>query len=46
MPCVILHLRNTLKLLSIESEECKENLLDTIKVPVKLGMLAQKLPKP
>ena len=40
------HLRNSLKLLGIDPEECKEELLDTIKVPIKLGLISQKLPKP
>jgi len=35
-----------MKLLGIDAEECKEELLDTIKVPIKLGLISQKLPKP
>jgi len=46
IPCVIPHLKNTLKLLGIDANEAKEELLDTIKVPLKLDMLHQKLPKP
>jgi hypothetical protein len=46
IPTVLPHLRNTMKLLGINIEECKEELLETIKVPMKLGMLAEQLPKP
>lgn len=37
--CVNQHLKDCFKILGIEPEECKENLLDTIKVPIKLGLL-------
>jgi hypothetical protein len=39
IPCVIPHLKNTLRLLGIEGTDAKEELLDTIKVPLKLDML-------
>jgi hypothetical protein len=43
---VVPHLKNSTRLLGIDTEECKEELLETIKVPIKLGLISHKLPKP
>ena len=46
MPSVQQHLKKALKQLGIDAYECKENLLDTIKVPLKFNIISTKLPNP